>query len=294
MLLPTLIWNARHGWVSFLFQGERAGGHFYPLGPLAAIGGAAAFFLPWIWLPLMLCGFGALRRGPADRGRWLLVCLAAPPILVFTLVSLWSHILFHWAAPGYLMLVPLLGDVIARRWPGSPRLRLSVTATAGLVVLGMALVASEVRFNWLADVFPVLRSAQDPAMAAVDWTSLPGELRRRGLPDRAGLVVAATRWLDAGKIDYALGGKMRVLCLGPDPREYGIISPVADYAGRDVLIIAPRTTAAEITGRFGRLFERIEVLPPATVLHAGRPALRLPLYLGRRLRPVNGGTAGSP
>ena len=30
---PALIWNARHGWVSFLFQGGRAGGHFFPFGP---------------------------------------------------------------------------------------------------------------------------------------------------------------------------------------------------------------------------------------------------------------------
>jgi 4-amino-4-deoxy-L-arabinose transferase-like glycosyltransferase len=291
MFLPALIWNAQHGWISFLFQGGRAGGHFYPLGPLAALGGAALFFLPWIWLPLILCGIEALRRGPADHAHWLLVCLAVPPILLFTLVSLWSHVLFHWAAPGYLMLVPLLGDAIARRWPISRRVRLSVTATAALVVLSMALVASEVRFNWLADASPALRS--DAALAAVDWTSLRGELEGRGLLGRPGLVVAATRWLDAGKIDYALGGRMRVLCLGRDPREYGIISPIADYAGSDVLIIAPRTTPADITGRFGKLFERIEVLPPATVLHAGRPALSLPLYLGRRLRRVTGDTADS-
>ena len=294
LFLPALIWNAQHGWVSFLFQGGRAGGHFYPLGPLAALGGAAVFFLPWVWLPLMLCGVGALRRGPADRGRWLLVCLAAPPILVFTLVSLWSRVLFHWAAPGYLMLVPLLGEAIARRWPGSRWIGRLGIATGILVTLGTAFVASEVRFDWLADAFPALHSAPDPAMAAVDWTSLRGELARRGLLDRPGLVVAATRWLDAGKIDYALGGRMRVLCFGPDPREYGIISPVADYAGSDVLIIAPRVSPAEIAARFGKLFERVEALPPSTVLHAGRPALSLPLYLGHRFRPVSAGTAGSP
>src|SRR5271166_1487892 len=73
---PALIWNARHGWVSFLFQGGRASGHFFPWGPFAATGGAAIFFLPWIWLPLVWCGIDSLRRGPADRERWLLVCLA--------------------------------------------------------------------------------------------------------------------------------------------------------------------------------------------------------------------------
>ncbi len=288
LFLPALIWNARHGWVSLLFQGGRAGGHFYPFGPLAAIGGAALYFLPWIWLPLVLCGVDALRRGPADRDRWLLVCLAAPPILFFTVISLWSHILFHWSAPGYLMLVPLLGDAAARHWPSS-RLRRVAIASGVFVMLGTALIASEVRFNWLAGAFPDLISAQDPAVAAVDWNSLRAELARRGLLEKPGLVVAATRWLDAGKIDYALEGRVPVLCLGSDPREYGITAPVTEYAGSDVLIIAPRTTLAEITARFAKLFRSIEVLPPLRVLHAGHPALTLPLYLGHRLDPLAAG-----
>jgi 4-amino-4-deoxy-L-arabinose transferase-like glycosyltransferase len=292
LFLPALIWNARHGWVSFRFQGGRAGGHFYPFGPVTALGGAAIYFLPWIWLPLVWCGVDAWRRGPADRGRWLLVCLAAPSILVFTVISLWSHSLFHWAAPGYLMLAPLLGEAIARRWPNRS-IRLAAAATSAFVILGTALVASEVRFNWLPPMFGEFTPDRDPAVAAVDWTSLRSELEKRGLLDRPGLAVAATRWLDAGKIDYALGGRAPVLCLGPDPREYGVIAPVADYAGSDVLIIAPRTSPAEIEARFGKLFRSIEPLPPATVLHAGRPALTLPLYLGRRLRRVSVGTAGS-
>ena len=294
LFLPALIWNAEHGWMSFQFQGGRAGGHFSAVGPLAAIGGAALYFLPWIWLPLVWCGFDALRRGPADCRRWLLVCLAAPPILLFTVISLWSHVLPHWAAPGYLMLVPLLGEAIGRRWPNSRGIRISVIATGVFAVLGAALVASEVEFNWLPPVMTgTFMPDRDPAMAAVDWRSLRTELAHRGLLGRPGLVVAATRWLDAGKIDYALGGRVPVMCLGPDPREYGVIAPVADYAGSDVLIIAPRTSPAEITARFGKLFETIEVLPPATVLHAGRPALSLPLFLGRRLRRVSAGTADS-
>ena len=159
---PALIWNARHGWVSFLFQGGRASGHFFPWGPLAATGGAAVFFLPWIWLPLVWCGIDALRRGPADRERWLLVCLALPPILFFTMISLWSHILFHWTAPGYLMLVPLLGDAIARRWPEGRRIRSAVIATGVFVVLGTGLFASTVRFDWLAGLVTVFSGAPRP------------------------------------------------------------------------------------------------------------------------------------
>lgn len=115
------------------------------------------------------------------------------------------------------------------------------------------------------------------------------ELAGRGFFDRPGLVVAATRWLDAGKVDYALGGRLPVVCLGDDPREYGLIAPVAEYAGRDVLIVAPKVSPAEIAAAYGRLFDAIETLPPATVLHDGRPALSLPLFLGRRLHLPSSG-----
>ncbi len=277
---PVLIWNARHGWVSFLFQGGRAEGRFNPLGPVLTVAGGALFLLPWIWLPLVVCGFDALRRGPADKERWLLLCLAAPPIIFFTLISLWSRVLFHWAAPGYLMLLPLLGEAIARRH----RSQRWLAATAAVVVIGAAFVGSEVRFNWPPLAIGEFRLGEDPGVAAVDWISLRQQLDKRGLLDRPGVVIAATRWLDAGKIDYALGGRAPVICLGSDPREYGIIAPVADYAGADVLIVAPGTSPAAIAARFGGLFDSIDTLAPATVLHDGRPALTLPLYLGRRLR----------
>jgi 4-amino-4-deoxy-L-arabinose transferase-like glycosyltransferase len=291
MFLPALIWNAQHGWVSFAFQGGRAAGHFFPLGPAAALAGAALYLLPWIWLPLIGCSVDALRRGPTDRNRWLLLCLAAPPILFFTAISLWNHPLPHWAAPGYLMLVPLLGDAIARRWSESRRIRQVVIATGMFVVFGTGIFVAAVRCDWLGTVLAHFPSAQDPTMAVVDWMPLRDELRQRGFLERPGLVVGATRWLDAGKIDYALGGRVRTLCLCTDPHEYGIIAPVADYAGSDVLIIAPHTRAGEITTRFGSLFQSIEVLPPATLLHNGRPALILLLYLGHGLRSTGPGGA---
>ncbi|MGH7048864.1 MAG: glycosyltransferase family 39 protein, partial [Stellaceae bacterium] len=215
MFAPALWWNARHGWVSFLFQGGRAVGHLDLLGPIRALAGNSLFILPWIWLPLMLCGITALRRGPANRRSWLLLCLAAPPIVFFTLVALWSRVLFHWAAPGYLFLLPLLGAAIAGDPAHRVRARNWLAATAALVVCAMAVVATDVRFDWLPSI---IRLDKDPALAAVDWTSLSRELEARGLTRRPGLVVAATRWLDAGKIDYALEGRLPVICLGDDPR----------------------------------------------------------------------------
>jgi hypothetical protein len=282
MFLPVLVWNADHGWVSLLFQGGRTSGFFHPLGPLVTLAGEAAFLLPWVWVPLVVCGCIALRRGPADRERWLLVCLAAPPLIVFTAASLWGSILFHWAAPGYLMLLPLLGDAIARHWRTSRTFRAWLASTAGFVLLGTALFASDCRFNWLPAVTGDFRPGKDPTLDLVDWTSLRQDFAARGLLDRPHLVVAAMRWSDAGKIDYALGGSVPVICLGPDARQYSLIARHDDYAGADVLIVT-RFAVEKIIGQYWFLFDRLDPLAPADVLHAGRPALRLNLLLGHRL-----------
>jgi hypothetical protein len=230
----------------------------------------------------MVCGFVALRRGPSDRERWLLVCLAAPPLVVFAAASLRGNVLFHWAAPGYLMLLPLLGEAIARRWRTSPAVSIWLAGTAGFVVLGSFLVASEVRFNWLPAVIGNFRLGKDPTLDVVDWTSLRGDLAELGFLDRPKLAVAALRWSDAGKIDYALGGRLPVICLGPDAHQYAVAAHNEDFAGADVLIVT-RAPFEKIVGQYWFLFDSIEPMAPAMVLHAGHPALRLNLFLGHRL-----------
>ena len=282
IFLPVLIWNAENDWISFLFQAGRADGGFHPFGPIATLAGAAAFLLPWIWAPLVVCGFLALQRGPSDRERWLLFCLAAPPLIVFAAASLRANVLFHWTAPGYLMLLPLLGDAVARHWRKSRAMRVCVAATAGFVVLGSSLFASEVRFDWLAAAVGEFRLGKDPSLDLVDWTSLRDDLAERGLLDRPNLAIAALRWSDAGKIDYALGGRLPVICLGPDARQYSLLARNDDHAEADVLIVT-RASFEKIVGQYWFLFNSIERIAPATVLHAGHPALRLNLFLGHRL-----------
>jgi Dolichyl-phosphate-mannose-protein mannosyltransferase len=300
LFVPVLAWNAQHGWISFRFQVGRTSGRFAPFGPFLTLGGAALYFLPWIWLPLVWCGCRALRRGPSEPEGWLCLCLAAPAIVFFTVVSLWSRVLFHWAAPGYLLLVPLLGAALERRRRQGRRIGPLLTTTAAFVLLVIGFVASEVRLDWLPRAAWPGTSGKDPLSAIVDWTSLDPELAMRGLLDRPRLVVAAIRWLDAGKIDYALGGRVPVLCLGPDPRQYGLIAPLADYVGDDVLIVAPGRSLAEIEAQFGGLFAAIRPLPSAAVRDAGRMVANLPLFIGRRLRPppppaeIVGRIAGSP
>jgi 4-amino-4-deoxy-L-arabinose transferase-like glycosyltransferase len=278
MFAPVLAWNAAHGWASLLFEGGRAAGNrWHPFGPFAALGGEAVFFLPWIWLGLAWCLWQAARSGRGDPRSWLLLCLALPTILLFELVSLRARVFYHWAAPGLMFALPLLGDAIARHWRTSIALRRITFFTAAAVPLCSLLIGTDVRFNWLP--------GKDPVLAMVDWTSLHEDLANQG--DLApGAVLAAVRWSDAAKIDYAMRGEVPVICLGDDPREYGLSAPATNYIGRDILIISPHATASSLAERFGANFDRIEALPSITLLHAAAPAMELGVFRGIRLHGV--------
>jgi hypothetical protein len=97
-------------------------------------------------------------------------------------------------------------------------------------------------------------------------------------------LIGAMNWRDAGKLGYALGPTVEVLCLNLDARQFGLEQDLQAVLGRDVLIVAPRQSARAVTETLGGAFERIEALPPAMLLHANSPAMPVPIYLGHRLR----------
>jgi hypothetical protein len=279
---------------SFAFQGGRAtGAEWHPGRAFQVFGGEALFLLPWIWLLLVLLLIGALLRGPGDERRWLSAWLGVIPVVLFAVVAAWSphRVFYHWAAPGYMMLMPLGGDWLARNidrgW-----VRRSAAATAVFVVALLAIFTTELRFNYMPAVLGSAWTSKHPAADAVDWTDLRTALAERGLLDDKHFV-AATRWHFAGKFDYALGGAIPVVCLDPDDREYGILHPLAGMAGRDAIIVDPTMPLAEAQKRYGKLFAAIEPLPVVTLNHAGQPMMNLNLFLGRGFQPPPTGTAAN-
>jgi 4-amino-4-deoxy-L-arabinose transferase-like glycosyltransferase len=292
---PLLLWTWQHGLASIGFQGGRAAVEtLRPWGPLAVLGGAALFLLPWIWAGLALALWGALRRGPADPAGWYLVCLALPPIVVFALVALWSDKLplFHWAAPGYLLLFPLLGTFLDHRrtvaW-----LRPATVATVAMVLAALVVVSFEARTGALSRLVPALARTQ-PALQAVDWNELRDELRTRGLLGRPDLAVAALQWHVAGKVDFALGGALPVFCLCSDARQYGVVRPASDFIGEDVIIVLPPNSRRDPVVQFADVFSAIEPLSNVEVGPVGGDAARLRLFLGRDFRglPASPGGGG--
>ena len=96
-------------------------------------------------------------------------------------------------------------------------------------------------------------------------------------------MVGADNWRDGGKIAYALGPEVTVLCLNRDGREFGFATDPARFIGDDVLLLVlDHPDAAR--ARLAPLFDRIETLPPATVTLRGRVLATVSVLRGVRLR----------
>jgi hypothetical protein len=198
------------------------------------------------------------------------------------LVSAWSgqRVLFHWAAPGYLMLFPLLGRAIALRVE-RPLVRRTLAGTAVFVVAALSVVATQVRFDWLhAAVASVGR--KDPTVEAIDWTSLHDQLAARGLL-HAGTIVGVPNWRDAGKIAIALGPGVTVLCLNRDSRQFGIAFPPARFVGNDLLILAP-DHPERVPEELGGSFASLARISDIEIRHAGRTLQSVAVFDARHLR----------
>ncbi len=123
-----------------------------------------------------------------------------------------------------------------------------------------------------------LSGAKYPLIEMLDWNDFAAALDARGLREEPRLFIAATRWLDAGKIDYALHGNPPVLCLSDDPRGFGLIRDPQDFVGWNALIAAPGLTLEEARQRFGRYFDPIEPLAPIEILAGGKPAITRQIF----------------
>jgi 4-amino-4-deoxy-L-arabinose transferase-like glycosyltransferase len=288
---PVLVWNQQHDWASFRFQLGRA----IPLESARAtpfldnLAGQAGWILPWIWLPLLVVLFAGLRSGPRDERRWLLVCLGAGPILGFTLLTvLGERGNPHWQAPGYFMLLPILGADVARRLSDHRRARTRMwlaTCAVGFALVVVGLVA-HVRNGWAQRVAPGLLTHVDPTDDFLDWAPVAEQLRAWGLPKPATLIGGA-RWEDAAKLAYTLGPETLVSCVGEDSRGFAYVSDPAAHLGKDIVLVVRRRPGGEALRLYAPYFRRLLFVGNVPIPHGPRPGIVVNVYVGEGLlRPL--------
>jgi hypothetical protein len=282
---PVLIWNEQHDWISFAYQLGNAspGGGLRLENFIINIAGQCFWIFPWIFVPLVVATWQALLAGRGRERSWYCLCLALPTVAVFTVVPLWGDRgLPHWQMPGWLMLYPVLGDYLARREKPWPYWATSAT----IVMVGLAfLIVGHAVTGYGRLLFPALSARSDPTLEAFEWTPLRSELRARGLLDRKALFVVAPYWLDAGRIDQALGGKLPVIAFGAlnDPKNFQFRYDPNTFLGHDALLIG-RKIDADILSRLEPYFDSIKELTSVTFGRSGMQEIELRILLAKNLR----------
>lgn len=273
---PVLIWNVENGFASFAFQGQR--------------GVPASFRLDWFFqgaggqIAYLLPGTAIVLAYAVARGAWassdltrFFVWLSAPAILLFLLLGFVTRILPHWPMAGWLFAFPLLGDALARWEAGYARVIRILTVLSYVLVLSVAAIAAtQVSYGWVGRFVSL---PKDPSLDLFDWKQLQPALVERGL--KQGDFVATGHWIEAGKVNYALGGRVPVLCLCEDARHFRYLHDQRDYVGANAFIVS---RDANLVASLARQFESAEPLPDIVLTRAGEPVVTLKVVRATRLK----------
>lgn len=222
-LLPVVLWNMDHGWISLAFQSGRGtanDGHLLHPGNLAiTLLGQAAYLWPPIWLVAMACLWrGAWGGAATDR---FFVLLSALPVVFFDLIALVSaHSLPHWSMSGFLFAFPLVGQWCSRFPLRRPALLGVSFAIAAIVVPLLATgFAVQARTGAFTRLFYDRAPKFDVNWQIVDWSALTDSKVADEIRHANGYAVASN-WMQAAKLAYELGPDIPIEVLPGDPRHF--------------------------------------------------------------------------
>ncbi|HEX4611914.1 MAG TPA: glycosyltransferase family 39 protein, partial [Urbifossiella sp.] len=286
-LLPILLWNAAHDWVSVrhAFGQSGIGDGVKPrpvrwLNPLGFVGTQAALLLGAGLVAFLAAGWTFRRT--RDPRLALLWWVSVPVWGVFLAASLRNPGQPNWPIAAYVGGLVLAAAWVRDRWPHRG-LRAAGVVTA---VLGLALSVG-LRFPgpwlpvlvWLtgeptkANPTPIRRL--DATARLRGWQTLAAELDRvRDRVEReTGVepVLAGMLWTMPGELSFYCRGRPEVYTLGPALEDrhsqYDLWrpNPVADaqeFRGRSFVYVGEAIPAAD------RIFDRME--PPLRVVHSER------------------------
>ncbi len=280
-LVPILLWNAQHEWVSFRHVAGQAGlagvPSLRPEGPFEYLAGQGAIIGP-VWFVAMLIAVGSMWRRPVDsppethrpESMRLLTLAAAVPWLLFLGFALITKVQPNWPVVGLVPGVVLLALWMARglRKAASRRAYAWLLTTGSLLGAAQVLVAHRSDwlmplFAWLArdapswDLTPVAR--YDPSARLRGWSRLGGSVGQVLAGQKLDGVepfILTDDYQLASQIAFYCPGQPRVYCaqsaLGKRLTQYDLWpNPIRDaeaFRGRPVIYVGslhPRLTGED-------------------------------------------------
>jgi len=294
MALPVLWWNYNNGWVSFIFQGSRAGantGHFKLHFDwfFRSIGGQALWLLPWIWFPTIRQLYISYKLRSQLLAYSFSFWMSVLPIVFFTVVTLWADLQyhFHWQAPGYMMLFIPLGFAIdkcvnspdknsrlTRRWFNFSVLFTIIT----IAVLSLHMVTGF--WQWYGPKWVVHHfhgDNTDPTIQGVDYNDIQTRFEKEGWLQNPNVFAGSDRWWLMGKVDWVLRGKKAIVVFDKDPRNLAFLVDPKTLIGKDAVVIQDGYPG-DVPANVKPFFDNVKQLPDIEITRSGIVEYRLQVY----------------
>lgn len=296
-LIPLVVWNASHEWVSVrhLFGHADNGGDPAPwYSPLAFVGGQM-LLLFGVWFVLWVLAAWRFRPWRTDADAALLWCVSAPVFGVFLLASVKTAGELNWPVAAYLSGAVLVAKLVSSQSDKWSTLRWRVGLTC---VIAVGLVAS-VLVRWpglvrpilaeflptpTADAAPPVRRV-DPTCRLAGWRTLAkvvDEVRTEVGDDS---IIATMAWTVPGELAFYCDGH---------PTVYTFAPAVGDrFSQYDLWRPNPVVNAQAFHGRTfvyvgtqlpDGVFDRIEPVRQVTHTEGGVPVASWTVWVGRGYR----------
>jgi 4-amino-4-deoxy-L-arabinose transferase-like glycosyltransferase len=229
-VVPTVAWNAAHGWISLGFHASRAGTRSMTLQPanfLLMIGGQLLYLLPGAWLVMVMTATHGLVRPRTTADRIFAWFTLLPPVVFLAIALVSDGSLPHWAMSGFLFGFPLVGEWTVRMLPRwGEVIRLTWRATTVALVLFAVGFSLQARAAIFTRPFMDVAASRDINWQFQDWPALAEAWPRLGNAK----AVVVSHWVTGAKAGHALGPEVAVVPLG-DPRHFQFLGAVDDRAG---------------------------------------------------------------
>ena len=278
MLVPTMLWNAHHGWISFAHvaeQGHIAERRTFSLMRLGQFLGGQLLVVSPLLLGLLVAslvaGWRAARRG--DRRQAFLLCFSLPTLVLYLLVSLRVKALENWPGAGWIAACIGAGPFARELWRRR-RGRAFVLAT---MLLGVGLVALGVGSSVLYRIVPEAERI-DPAARLHGWRDLGGAVSQTVAEHPEACRLAGSSEQVTAELAFYVAGHPEVRCLdvGRRVNDYDLWHAGEDLASCPLLVVAESNKARSAQAQFAAS----TVLSTHEALREGRPLRENVLFVG--------------
>jgi len=296
MLLPPILWNYQHDWVTFRHTAHhvevKAGHPFRPGLFFEYLGAQAGVITPVLFVLLFAAGWRLLKSGKLRQNFAFLylAVLSYPALIAFQALSLFSRVHPNWPAPFYITAFAL-GVAWALDPAGAPGRRKALRAG---VAVGLVFTFFTYFPGTLGALGFPLNAKTDPTYRLRGWAELGSrvgdevrELRDKYGWDKGSFIIASDQRQLVSELAFYLPGRPEVFVWPRSPKinsQYHLLPGLPTKIGANVLFVTPadRPPPEDLESHF----DAVEFIKRVDVSYQGEILRGVDLYLGFNLKSV--------